>query len=87
MYPLAVILGALAALRRDTSIRFYAVPVAAIGLVISIYHYLLERFPDSVTTACTDDVPCETVWVWKFHFLSIPATWRASGSLPSSRSC
>ncbi len=72
MYPLAVILG-VAALRRDTNIRFYVVPVAAIGLAISIYHYLLERFPDSVTTACTDDVPCETVWVWKFHFLSIPA--------------
>ncbi len=28
------------------------------GWAISIYHYLLERFPDSVTTACTDDVPC-----------------------------
>ena len=72
MYPLAVILG-VAALRRDTNVRFYVVPVAAIGLGISIYHYLLERFPDSVTTACTDDVPCETVWVWKFSFLSIPA--------------
>ncbi len=72
MYPLAVILG-VAALRRDTNIRFYVVPVAAIGLGISVYHYLIERFPDSVTLACTDDVPCETVWVWKFSFLSIPA--------------
>ena len=33
---------------------------------------LLERFPDSVSYSCTNDIPCETVWVWKFHFLSIP---------------
>ncbi len=71
MYPLAVILG-VAALRRDTSVRWYVVPVAGIGLAISVYHYLLERFPDSVASACTTDVPCTTVWVWKFHFLSIP---------------
>jgi len=72
MYPLAVLLG-VAALRRDTSIRWYSVPVAGIGLAISVYHYLLERFPDSVASACSADVPCTTVWVWKFGFLSIPA--------------
>lgn len=72
MYPLAVLLG-VAALRRDTSIRWYSVPVAGIGLAISAYHYLLERFPDSVASACSADVPCTTVWVWKFGFLSIPA--------------
>jgi disulfide bond formation protein DsbB len=72
MYPLVVVLG-IAALRRDTSVRRYAVPLAGIGLAVSIYHYLVERFPDSITTSCTTDVPCSTVWVWKFHFLSIPA--------------
>lgn len=71
MYPLAVVL-LVAALRRDRSVRWYVVPVAAIGLAISTYHYLLERFPDSVASACSTDVPCTTVWVWKFHFLSIP---------------
>ncbi len=72
MYPLVVILG-VASLRRDRSVAWYAVPLAGIGLAISIYHYLVERFPDSIEFSCSADVPCSTVWVWKFHFLSIPA--------------
>ena len=38
-----------------------------------MYHYLLERFPESVKFSCEAENPCSTVWVWKFHFLSIPA--------------
>ena len=72
MYPLVVVLG-VAALRRDRSVAWYGVPLAVVGLGISIYHYLVERFPDSVSFSCSADVPCSTVWVWKFHFLSIPA--------------
>ena len=72
MYPLVVIL-AVAALRRDRAVKWYVVPMALIGIGISIYHYLIERFPDSVSFSCSADVPCSTVWVWKFHFLSIPA--------------
>jgi disulfide bond formation protein DsbB len=72
MYPQVLILG-IAALRKDVLIKWYSVPLALIGLGISIYHYLVERFPSTVTFSCTDDVPCSTVWVWKFHFLSIPA--------------
>lgn len=72
MYPLVVVLG-VAALRRDAQVRWYVVPVAGLGLGVSVYHYLLERFPDSVASVCTTDVPCSVVWVWKFGFLSIPA--------------
>lgn len=72
MYPQVLILG-IAALRRDVLVKWYSVPLVLIGLGISIYHYLVERFPSTVSFSCTDDVPCSTVWVWKFHFLSIPA--------------
>ncbi len=72
MYPLVVVL-AVASLRRDTSVRWYVVPLALIGMGISIYHYLVERFPETVSSSCSTEVPCSTVWVWKFHFLSIPA--------------
>lgn len=72
MYPLVVIL-VVASLRRDRSVKWYVVPQAVIGLGISVYHYLVERFPDTVSFSCSTDVPCSTVWVWKFHFLSIPA--------------
>ncbi len=72
MYPQTVLLG-VALLRRDVSVKWYSVPIVLIGLGISIYHYLVERFPDSVSFTCDTDVPCSVVWVWKFHFLSIPA--------------
>lgn len=71
MYPLAIILG-IAAWRRDISVWVYVLPLATIGAVISIYHYQLERFPSQASPACTVEAPCTVVWVWRFHFVSIP---------------
>ncbi len=71
MYPLVVLLG-VAALRRDRGIWRYALPIALIGAAISTYHYLHERFPDTVSSACTLEASCATLWIWEFHFLSIP---------------
>lgn len=71
MYPQVVLLG-VALIRRDVKVKFYAIPLAVIGISISTYHYLLERFPDSIASSCTDEVPCSYVWIWRFHFLSIP---------------
>jgi disulfide bond formation protein DsbB len=71
MYPLVPILF-VAALKRDAGVWRYAAPLAAIGSVISIYHYQLERFPDQTTMSCTLEAPCTVVWIWKFHYISIP---------------
>lgn len=72
MYPQAVILG-IAVLYNDYRIRRYVLPVVSIGALISIYHYLLERFPSWASEgSCDPTAPCTTVWVWKFHFISIP---------------
>lgn len=71
MYPLAVVLG-IAALRSDYGIRRYVLPIVAIGAAISLYHYQLERFPSQTSLACSVDVPCTTVWVWHFHYISLP---------------
>jgi len=57
MYPLVLVLG-IAAWRRDLGIRLYAIPLAAVGSVISAYHYLLEWFPALDTGACVVGVPC-----------------------------
>jgi disulfide bond formation protein DsbB len=71
MYPLTILLG-IAVWRRDRGIRHYVLPLTAIGAVLSIYHYQLERFPDQSSLSCSVSVPCTTVWIWKFHYISIP---------------
>jgi len=71
MYPNVLILG-VAAWRRDVGVRWYSLPLVVVGLGFSTYHYLVERFPDQVSFSCNNGVSCSDVWVWKFHFLSIP---------------
>jgi disulfide bond formation protein DsbB len=72
MYPLSVILG-IAAVRRDPGVRVYALPVAAIGASISIWHILIERFPSlESSTSCDPANPCSLIWVERFGYLTIP---------------
>jgi disulfide bond formation protein DsbB len=71
MYPLAIIL-IIAALRKDWKVKFYAVPLAAIGAVIASYHWLLERFPNIESGVCDVEVPCEFVWFELFGFVTLP---------------
>lgn len=90
MYPLAIVL-LVAAVTRDQRPARYIVPIAAAGLLVSLYHYQLELFPEQATV-CTSGVPCSFRYVEEFGFISIPfmagvafisilalqaATWRA----------
>ena len=71
MYPLSLVL-AIAALRDDLDVRRYVLPVAGIGAGISIYHYLLQWFPQLETTTCDPAAPCAAFYVREFGFVSIP---------------
>ncbi len=71
MYSLAIIL-AIAAVRRDRTIRVYAVALAGLGAAIALYHWLLERFPDLDAGVCSETVPCEFVWFERFGFVTLP---------------
>jgi disulfide bond formation protein DsbB len=72
MYPLAVIL-VVGAIRRDWTVRPYALTLALVGPLISIYHYLIERFPSlEVGGSCDPSNPCTLTLIWKFHYISIP---------------
>jgi disulfide bond formation protein DsbB len=72
MYALAVIL-LVAAIRGDWGIRPYALTLGLIGPAISIYHYLIERFPDWESgTSCDPSNPCNITWFFRLHYISIP---------------
>lgn len=71
MYPLAVVL-LVAALRRDRAVRWYVVPVAAIGACISTYHYALEWRPSLEVGSCAAFGPsCSDVWFRRFGFVTL----------------
>ncbi len=71
-YPLAVIL-VVAAIRRDTGIRPYAIALAAIGVPISAYHTWIQWFPPAGGTSfCTADAPCTDRWVLELGFVTLP---------------
>jgi disulfide bond formation protein DsbB len=70
MYPLAI-LTAMAAVRKD-DLSVYIRVIASIGLVISAYHWLLERFPNIDAGVCSTAIPCELVWFEKFGFITLP---------------
>jgi disulfide bond formation protein DsbB len=71
MYPMVVILG-IAALRGDAGVALYAVPVAAIGALISAWHIGVERIPGLPSGACSLDVPCSLIYVQVVGFVTIP---------------
>jgi disulfide bond formation protein DsbB len=70
MYPLAVIL-LIAAIRRDREIRWYAIPLAAVGACVSIYHYLVEWHPRLEGDVCDPTNPCSLVWFREFGFVTL----------------
>ena len=71
MYPMVVVLG-IAALRGDAAVARYAVPLAAIGAVISTWHIGVERIPGLPSGACSLDVPCSLIYVEVVGFVTIP---------------
>ena len=71
MYPLVPML-AIAAWRWDAGVRFYAIPIAVIGGLISTYHVLVERFPSLEGGVCEAANPCTLIWVRRFGYLTIP---------------
>jgi disulfide bond formation protein DsbB len=70
MYPMAIIL-LVGGIRREFQVKYYALPLALIGLAISIYHYLMEVFPSLEGGSC-GLVSCSARLVEIFGFISIP---------------
>lgn len=71
MYPLVIVLG-VAVLRGDLEVWRTALPIAGVGLAISIYHAVIQRLPALEVTECSGAVPCSAVYVTVWGFVSIP---------------
>ncbi len=71
MYPLAVIL-LVGAIRKEMVVRYYALPFALGGALISIWHYLTQTFPSLEGGSCDPNNPCSAKYVDTFGFVSIP---------------
>jgi disulfide bond formation protein DsbB len=71
MYPIAVI-ALVGLIRRDRGARWYLLPLAAIGLLISSYHYLIEWKPSLDTGSCALFGPsCTDIWFRSFGFVTL----------------
>lgn len=71
MYPIGVI-ALVGLLRRDAAARWYVAPIAAVGLAISAYHYLIEWNPGLDTGSCALFGPaCTDVWFRTFGFATL----------------
>jgi len=70
MYPLSVIL-LVAAIRRDRDVRWYVGPLAAIGALVSTYHYLIEWKPSLEGGACGVGPSCADIWFRELGFVTL----------------
>lgn len=57
--------------RRDRHIRWYVVTLTGLGACVSIYHYLLEWYPQLETSTCSLTVPCTAIWYHEFGFVTL----------------
>lgn len=71
MYPLSIIL-LVGAIRREFQVKYYALPLSLIGLVISVYHVIIQNVPGLESGACDPSAPCSAKYVDVFDFVSIP---------------
>lgn len=72
MYPLAIIL-VIAAIRKDWSIRPYAITLALLGAAVSAWHVLVEWNPGLEGGSCDPTNPCSALPLNRFfHYISIP---------------
>ena len=65
MYPQTIILF-IAAVKRDVT------ALSTLGIVIGVYNYLLQVFPDMAASCGIDSVSCSTVSGYYFGYITIP---------------
>lgn len=72
MYPLVFLLG-IAFYKNDRAIYQYVLPLSIIGIIISGYHYALQKIPSlDDFSVCASGVPCSGEYINWLGFITIP---------------
>lgn len=72
MYPLVFFLG-MAFYRNDKGIYKYVLPMSVFGMLLSGYHYALQKIPSMHEfSTCTSGVPCSGQYINWLGFVTIP---------------
>lgn len=71
MYPLVVVLG-VAAIRKDYGARLTGAILAGLGACVSVWHLLVEQYPNLESSSCDPNNPCSFKWVDQWGYLTIP---------------
>lgn len=72
MYPLVIILG-IAVIKKDAKQYMYVLPVASIGFLIALYHYLVQKVPAFASNSISCGmIPCTTQYINWLGFITIP---------------
>ncbi len=72
LYPLAIIL-AVGILRKDQKVYSYVLPFSILGMIVALYHTLLQQgvLPEAAAP-CVAGVSCVVKQVGYFGFITIP---------------
>jgi disulfide bond formation protein DsbB len=72
IYPLVLIIG-VGIILRDVRMKYYALPLSLVGVVIAIYHNLLyyRIIPENLAP-CTQGVSCTDIQIEWLGFITIP---------------
>ncbi|SEM38002.1 disulfide bond formation protein DsbB [Mesobacillus persicus] len=72
MYPFVILLG-IATFQNDLSVRKYILPMAIIGWLVSLNHYLVQKVPGfAEIKPCVNGVPCSAQYINWLGFITIP---------------
>ena len=72
MYPMVILLGA-AYVRKDFHAALYSTILSGIGLLVSLYHYSIQKVSILTESAPTcGRVPCTGEYINLFGFVTIP---------------
>ncbi len=81
MFSLAIILT-VAAIRRDRNVKWFAVPLAAIGICTSFWHILIEHRVVEESAACFNIQSCASPWRVSFGTLDFTTGTLITSGLP-----